>query len=256
MNRKRRGLSLTELVLVMAIGAVLTLVTGMALSRASKVFSLSAGRDNALRNLSRAHRALETDLSLVSLEPNHFQITTSPATHGGGADGDAIDFLSAVNITDDNHLVTLTDGSANPYSFQNVVYYITTPSNHDALFQTTCTGGNEGGYDYNCPHKVLLRSIVDQNATFDPSDPSSQDTLLTLPGSFLSRPTNFPRTATLSTVAANLLTFQIQRNGAELVVTLKAVAIQDAARRVGIGNVSFNTGPYTIEQRFSVFPKN
>jgi hypothetical protein len=256
MNRRRRGLSLLELSLVLTLGAFLTVITGMCLRNAARVFTLTSSRDSALRNLARARNGLERDLVLVSLDPANFSIVQSPASLGGGADGDAIVYLSAVNATANNHMVALTDGSSAPYFYQNILYYITTPTNHDALFTGSCSGGNENGYDYNCPHKSLVRVVADQNPAFDPSNPATQDTLLTNLSGLMVRPLGFPRTPTQTTVATSLLTFQLRRVRGELQVDLRAVAVRDASTRQGIGTKSLRTGPYTIEQRFSVFPRN
>lgn len=251
MSRKRAH-SLLEAMVVLALGSFVTLVTALALSNALKIFNNTSGRDTALRDLSKARRALEMDLNQASAD---LAITQSPASLGGGADGDAVNYLSAVNVTDGS-IATLADGSGNPYFFQNIFYYITVPTDHNTLFGFNCVGGNEGGYDYNCPHKVLIRGIEDQNPIYDPADTGSVDTLLTPLVPFLVRPTGFPNTLARDTIAINLLTFQVVQVGRELRVDLRAVSIPDARRKVAIGTTSFRETGYTLQYRFSVFPRN
>lgn len=253
---RRRAFTMVELVVVTAIGAFIALIAGLALKNAARIFTNTSGRDAAMRHLLKARQVIENDLILARLSGAATAIQPAPATRGGGADGDAINFLSAVNVTS-QRVETLADGSGNPYYFQNILYYPTTPTNHNALFSISCAGGNEdGGYDFQCPHKILLRRVEDQNPAFNPSDPSTQDVLLSPLLPFLTQPTNFPKTAAINTVAINLLTFRVQRQGGELLVDLRAVALADARANTNMGTVSYRNSPYTLEHRFSVFPKN
>ena len=248
----RRGISLLEMLIVLAMGSLITLMTALTLSNSIKIFNNTSGRDSAMRELNKARRALELDLNQASED---FSIVQTPASLGGGADGDAINYLSAVNVTDGT-IATLPDGSGNPYFFQNIFYYITVPANHDALFGVSCVGGNEGGYDYNCPHKILIRAVEEQNPTYDPSDDTTVETLLSSLSTFLVRPTGFPNTLARDTVAINLLTFQMVQVGQEIRVDLRAVSLADARRKVSIGTTSFRDTGYTLQYRFSVFPRN
>lgn len=252
MNRKR-AFSLLELVVTLSLGAFIAMITAMSLRNASRVWTNTSSRDTAMRDLARARHSLEANLAQVSLAPNRMVINAAPASLGGGADGDCLQYLSATNSTT-QQMTLLTDGSGSPYFFENLYYTITVPQNHDTLVGHSCTGGNEGGYDYNCPHKVLLRGVVNENPAFTPGDPTTQDKLLS--PLTLARPTGFPNSQALNTVAINLLTFQVKRQDCELLVDIRAVALRDAATRVGVGTRSFRRGGYTIEQRFSVFPKN
>lgn len=249
---RRAGYSLLEALVVLAMGSFFTLITVVALTSSIKVYNATSGRDTAIRELNKARRVLERDLNQAS---NTLSIVQSPPTHGGGADGDAINYLSAVNVTDGS-IALLPDGSGNPYFFQNIFYYITTPTNHDALFGQTCTGGNDGGYDYNCPHKILIRGVEEQNPTYDPSDDSTIETLLSPLAPFLAQPTGFPNTTARDTVAINLLTFQLRQVGNEIRVDLRAVSIADARRKVSLGNFNFNNSGFALQYIFSVFPRN
>jgi prepilin-type N-terminal cleavage/methylation domain-containing protein len=252
MSRKR-GFSLLELMVALGIGAFILFVTGVALNDVSKIFRNTSGRDEALRDLLRARRALEPDLRQASLA--QLSITPAPGSRGGGADGDCLDTLSAVNITTGQQ-ASQTDGSGNPYLFQNLIYYVTTPTDHDSLFAASCVGGNEGGYDYNCPHKILVRLIADENPAYEPADSSTQDQLMPGLAALLTKPTGFPKSPTRNTVAIHLLSFRVRRQNNELVVNLQAVSIPDARRKVALGSTSMLNSPYTVTHEFSVYPRN
>ena len=254
---KRRAYTLMELMVAMALGGFIALVTTLSFRNAVKVFTSNSGGDAAMRDLVKVRRALEQELPLASVGPNKLHIEKTPASFGGGtgADGDAVNFLSAIDSTT-GEMKLINDGSGNPWYFQNIRYFVRVPQDHDTLFGQSCTGGNEGGYEYNCPHKVMLRGVADQNAATSPQDNTTEDILVSPLSGLLGRPTGFPKTAALRTVGANLLTFQVQRNGAELLVDLRAVSLADAKREVAVGNYSFRTGKYTIEHRFSIYPRN
>jgi prepilin-type N-terminal cleavage/methylation domain-containing protein len=251
---RRRAFTLPELLVSIALGGFIAIITAVSLKGAVAVFGNTSGRDTAMRDLMRVRRALESDLPQASLAPNRFAIQPVPGSLGGGFDGDAINYTTAVNATT-GEVVQLDDGTGGLWHHRNLYFYVVVPANHDTLFGATCTGGNEGNYDYNCPHKVMLRGLADQNPATTPHNASTEDALLNL-GPMLTRPTGFPSTATLQTVAINLLTFQVRRINQELLIDLRAVSLPDARSRVGIGNHSFRTGGYTIEHRFSIFPKN
>ena len=251
----RRAFTLLEVTVVSALAAFLAVMTGLALLQAGRVFSKTSGRDAAARVLAQSRRALESDLVQVSGRPGAMTIVNCPASLGGGSDGQAINFLTAVNVSN-GEMAVLEDGSGSPYFFGNLFYYVTVPANHDVLYGISCTGGNEGGFDYQCPHKVLIRGREDQNPSYNPSAPATQDVLLPGLNSLLVRPTGFPKTANRDAVGVNLLTFQVQRQGRELLVDLRAVALQDARRKLALGQVSLSSGAYTLQHRFSVFFKN
>lgn len=251
----RRAFTLVETLVAAALGAILLAAVAIALRSASWTSTRSSGRDAAVRELNKARRQLESDLALMSLKADRFQILPAPASLGGGSDGDVIHILSPVNTTTEQ-LVSLEDGSGNPYFFLNRFYYPTVPLNHDTLFGITCTGGNEAGYDYNCPHKILIRGVEDQNPTFDPTESASEDILHPALTTFLIRPTGFPKNVNRNTLAVNLLSLRAQALPGEVSLELQAVALAEARKRGPMGNQSFRQSPFTLTQRFSVFPKN
>jgi hypothetical protein len=242
---RRRALGLVEALLVLGLGTFFAVITASALSNVLKVYNNTSGRDSALRELNRARGALERDLSLASKD--QMSIGRAPGSLGGGADGDYFQTLSAVNAST-GEVAVLEDGSGNPYLFQNLVYYATVSAAHNS-----CFGGNEGGYDYNCPHKVLVRVLQDQNPTYDWR---TLDELIVPVGPLLTRPAGQPNQLARSLVAKNLLTFQVVRWGDELRVDLRAVSLSDAGRKLALGSTSLRDTGYTLNYRFSAYPRN
>lgn len=256
MSRKSHAFTLIETLVSVALGAMILVITGTALMSVTRIFSNTSGRDTALRDLARARQALQKDLPQAAFAHGgnpHLLIVPAPASFlGGGADGDAVQFLSAVNGT---VVESLNDGSGSPYFFQNIIYYMTVPTNHDALYGQSCTGGNVTGYDYNCPHKCLMRVVVDENPVFDHS-PATQDLLVTPLLPQLTRPTGFPKAPDRYAVAVNLLSFRVTQVQGELVIDLRAVSLPDAKKKIALGHTPLNQSPFTLQHVFSVFPRN
>jgi prepilin-type N-terminal cleavage/methylation domain-containing protein len=254
MSRKR-AFTLIETLVSVALGGMILVITGATLLNVTRIFRNTSGRDTALRDLAKARQALQKDLPQAAFAHGgnpHLQIVPTPASLGGGADGDAVHFLSAVNGTT---VESLNDGSGSPYFFENVIYYLSVPTNHDTLYGQSCTGGNESGYDYNCPHKCLIRVRVDENPLFDHNS-ASQDLLVTPLLPQVTRPTGFPKAPDRYVVAVNLLTFRVTQNLGELVVDLRAVSLPDAKKKVAVGQTSLSQSPFTLQHTFSIFPRN
>ncbi|MBT9584439.1 prepilin-type N-terminal cleavage/methylation domain-containing protein [bacterium] len=256
MTQTRQGFTVAEVMIAMAVGSMILLLSTVAILGASRVFATTSGRDQAIRDLNKARQNLEQNL--IQLSRSGSQIYKPAAgSLNTGSDGDVLNFVSAVNATT-GQIHVLTDGSGQPYYFKNVLYYASVPTDHDTLYGQACVGGNDGGYDHHCPHKVLMRAEEDQNAAFDPTDASTQDTVLALPGAFLGRPTGFPKQPARRVVSVGLLSFRVQSlsGGNELLLTLQALGIPEARKKFAVGAVSARQSPYAVTHSFSVFPKN
>lgn len=232
--------------------SLISLISFFALQQTGHIWRRSLSRDNAVSELLKAHQALEADLVVTRADDDFLAIRTVPASLGGGADSDAIEFLTPLNLTTptaDTKLTQEINGAA--YMICNVIFYAVVPMGH-----TTCVGGSVGGYDYNCPHKIFLRRVIDQNPLNDPMLPDSDDVLVKPWVGLLVRPTGYPHTPDFRTIAINLLSFRCNLDGPQLHCNLKAVALDEAQREVGIGTTSLATGRFTVEHSFSIFPKN
>ena len=253
-------MSLAELVVVMAIFSLLLLILYTLMSQSVRIWHNVSGSETALLVLKKAQRILEADL-LETSSPQSLVTKVPPSLPGGGRDGSAVWFLSAAGPA--GSLVQKPDGTA--FWQRNVLYYLVVPGGH-----TACAGGiGARGFDDCCPHKVLLRKTIDNPPPTDPSsDPSTtEETLLTNAEiqPYLTRPTSLntaammgePHVTSVEVVATNLLWFEVTRpTTGELQMDLRAVALEDASRKLTIGARSLGSSPFTLSQPVSVFPNN
>lgn len=246
---RNRAFSITELIVAVGIFAILMVVGSMALMSTGRIWRATAGRDTAIREVEKARQALERDLELTSAREPFLWRTEVPASlSAGGYDGDAINFLSAVDPAV-GQATYGNDGSV--FWMRNVTYYLVVPSGH-----TECAGHRDGqSYDDACPHKVLLRQVTDHPPASNPVDPLTMETLLPVGTSF-PRPATLPMTPTLRTVAINLLTFRTSLGVGGVNLDVRAVAIADAQRSLSIGATPLGTGKFTLQEVFNVYPKN
>ena len=195
----------------------------------------------------------------------------APAALGGG---DALWFLSAVGA--DGKFARDEDGY--PYWQRNILYFIAKPAAHDKLYSTTClSGSNPQGDDY-CPHKMLLRVVIDNPPVTDPlPDPgkpippgAAPEELLTEAqvANYLQAPQGLDTSAIqaldgveeVRIVTAGLLWFKVTpapgAPGAGRQVDLRASAVKEASKVLSLGKTSLFNHTTTLKNVFSLFPNN
>ncbi len=249
------GYSLPEILVAVAIFAVLSLTMLAAFVLTSKIYRHSSGRDSATRELQKAARSLRRDLALARVEPGRFQVGQVGPSLGGGSDGDAVVFVSPVDPTI-QELRQKSDGS--PFMMRNILYYLVAPGSHAQTFGYPCPGiADADGYEGGCPHKVLLRASCDGplgKAPADPADPASENTLVPLVGLLL--PMNgLQPPPDYEIVAVNLQTFRCRPQDGRFEVDLAACDIGEARREGKLGS-SLTGSPYQLQVRFSVYAGN
>ena len=242
------------------------MVTGKMLAQSQRTFLQIASGDSARLELRKAKNALERDLSVSN--PTVLNRSPVPTSLGGGPDGEALWFLSPVDPAT-KQMMRKQDGT--PFWQRNVLYYLVVPNNHDSVFGISCTGGTGAGpgYDDVCPHKVLIRKVIDGGTVTDPSDESTEEALLPDVSTYLTRPDGFsvasmaePGLGETHLVAKDLLTFSSvlapppSNRSTELAVDLRAVAIADARREIDLGSRPLNQSPYTRQAPLSIFLRN
>ena len=191
---------------------------------------------------------------MVRTNASALRIGPVPASLGGGADSDAVLFLSAIDPTT-QQAQTKMDGS--PFWMRNILYYGVIPLDYSKSIEQTMTGSNLNGYEMSCPTKQLVRLEVDQNPGNNPNDATSEDTLVSNFVPLLTRPSAGSSSATRKTVASNLLTFRCRQFGPELRIDLRAVLIEEARKNKGFGpTILYDQGRYTVQHTFSVFGRN
>lgn len=267
MKTDRRGHTLPELIVVFGIFSLLLTVVAVLLTQSVGVYRRTNGTDTALREMRRARAALERDLVLAS--PSQIRRARVPASLGGGDDGEALWFLSPVDPNASPPTV-LRKRDGTPFWQRNILYYLVVPNNHNTTFGMSCAGGTAAnGYDDRCPHKVLIRKVIDSGVPTNPADETTEETLLPNVGAYTTRPNGYslagmpdPAPTVPSIVASHLLgfeTFTAPPPGnvpTEVLVDLRALSTEEARREMRVGVDPAYTSRFTHLAPFSVFLRN
>ncbi len=244
-----------ELMISAGVFSVILLVLVMLFSQSLSIWQRSSSRDTATRELRKARATIERDLSLTN--PDQLGRAQVPDhLGGGGKDGEALWFLSPIDPAT-HQIVRAPDGTS--VWQRNILYYLVVPQNHNATFGVSCTGGAAAnGYDDRCPHKVLIRKVINQNTLLP-----NVNAYLTAPNGYdLSGMGGEPALEEVQIAASHLLTFSsvtgpAPQNIPSLVaVDVRAVAEEEARRKVGVGSLPMFTGQYTLQGPFTVLMRN
>lgn len=244
-------------------------IFSIALTVLSVLFKTSVGvlqgtnsRDSAEQNLMKASTAVFRDLSLAS--PSLLARTRVAPSLGGGDDGEALWFLSPIDPVS-GEMVFHSDDSS-PVWQRNVLYYITVPLGHDAQFAQTCAGtAGPGNFDQACPHKVLIRKVIDSGAPTVATDESTEESLLSDVSTYLTRPNGYNVSGIQESgveevriISTEMLSFRTFPGitPQEIRVTLNAVPILEARREVALGTTPLHDHPLNKVREFSVFLRN
>lgn len=255
-----------ELVVALACYMFVIVVSMALFNQSIWVYRRVTSSDRATRSLRLARTYLERDLALAN--PDQLRRSLVPdLLGGGGSTGEAVWFLSPVDPVS-GRMMRKEDGM--PFWQRNVLYYVTIPTNHNELFGQSCAGGaGPGNLDDRCPHKLLVRKVIDSGAPTVPSDESSEETLIAEAdiAPFLSQPTGhqLPAQAGVSeakVATGGLLYFRTVSAPAprnipvELFVDLRALALEEAQRNVRVGSDSLFNSKYTRQGPFSIYLRN
>lgn len=255
-------MTLLELMLGMGIfTAVMVVLVGL-FNQSLAVWRTSSGSDTAMREMRKVRAALERDMALGRAA---FVGRSQVADHlgGGGLDGEALWFLSPVDPAT-GQIVRKSDGSA--MWMRNILYYLVVPSNHDAVFGLHCVGGAAAnGYDDRCPHKLLIRKVIDADGATVATDETTEEALIADITPYLTQPSGYDLTAMAEPgledkrVAANsLLTFSSAPGtvGSEVAFDVRAMSIAEARRAIEVGKAPAWDSRFTLQSPFSVFLRN
>lgn len=259
-----RGITLLELIVSVSIFSLVGLMLAAAFSAATNTWRSTSASSDAQLALNKARDDLVRDLQNTSFASVR---VAGGATTLGPPDGDVVWFLSAIDPSTGNYM-RRSDGS--PFWQRNILYYSIVPDNHSALFGYTCSGGADvDGYENQCPHKVLVRKVIDGGGATDPNDETTEETPLTASeaSSYLTRPNGYDTSSMLaesgmtdvSLPSTNLLTFRVQLAPEpawqrEVRVELGSVSILTAGREVRIGSTPLSTTRFYRNLTLSVFP--
>ncbi len=260
----RRGVTLPEVLVAFALFSILGVILVYAFNRAGHVYRAVSGSTDSQTILARAQASLSRDVKRTEFD----SVGVRPASSSLGAvDGDVVWFLSAVDPST-RELYRKRDGT--PFWCCNILYYAAVPDNHFALVGYNCTGGADAdGYEVQCPHKVLIRKVIDDGAAFDSNDESTEERPLSSAQALglASRPNGHdlsamgaePGLLQATIVAANLLTFRGQLAPApewptEVRIELEAVSISTAQRELNLGSVPLANHRLTTHLTLPLFP--
>lgn len=264
----RRGFSLPEVLTSLTLFALMILVMTAALKTSSTVWRRSSGVSVVQTQLGKAQAALARELE--NTEFAQVQVANGPNSLGAAPDGSAIWFLSSVDPTTGNPM-RKQDGS--PFWQRNILIYTVVPALHGQTFGVNCSGGSgPGGLDDHCPHKLLIRKVVDASPATDPTDESTEEILLDPAAvqSYLTRPQGFDLSSMNSeagleqaSVLANSIVYarflvepDPTRYPREVEIDLRSVLLAQAQRELAVGQVSLATHPLTVQRLASIFPQN
>ena len=263
---RQRGVTLLEMIVVVSIFSVALSILAFTLMSSRKLLVDTAGGAEASLKLRKVYLALEEDLRSSSF--TNTEVAASVPTSGGGLAGDAFWCLSSEDPVTEQR-ARGSDGRA--LWQRNILYYPTVPTNHATLYGSACSGGaNPEGYDSVCPHKVLVRKVIDSGPATTPTDPGSVEALLPLAdiAGYLSAPTGFQAplvgagTEEARVLIPNLLTFRVQqapepaRWADELRFRIQITALDDLGKSVALGTTDLDRAAQTEELEFSIFPEN
>lgn len=259
---KRRAMSLLEVMLATGLVGLLLALLASAFSSGETVFRSVTGNADAVLELRTAATRIRRDV----LGTRYDSLAAGPGPDSLGAsnaDGSALWMLSNTDPQTGGPLYH-SDGS--PHWVRNVLYYLAVPLNHAQLYGTTCAGGNgPGGLDDQCPHKILVRKVVDSGAPSSVTDSEDPDESLMNPGdltpAMLDRPNGYSAASlggsglkSAQIVCRSLLFFRAQKLAGSVSVDLRAVSLPRARRVLPIGNVSLYDSAFTRAVGLSLQP--
>lgn len=257
--KKNRGLTVSEMVVGMFVFGMLMVVAAMSLRRTTTIWERTSSSSTSQLEMRKAHSALLLDLERTEREA--LSRADGPVTLAG-RDGDAIWFLSPIDPSG----ASARTSQGRPFWRRNILYYTVVPNNHNLLYGQACAGGADGqGYESRCPHKVLIRKVIDNPPATDGSDETAPETLLSNVTPYLTRPQGFDTSnmdaeAGLESAeikAQSLLGMRVRLGSTptwpnEVLVELRSARIEEARRTVQLGTDSLD--PWTQQLTFSVFP--
>jgi type II secretory pathway pseudopilin PulG len=264
-RRLIRGLTLTEVIVSMTLFSVVGLLLAVSFTSATAIWRTTSASTSSQMALSKARDDLTRDVQRTSFST--VRISNGPSSLGA-VDGDAIWFLSAIDPVS-GQMMRKVDGT--PFWQRNILYYSVVPNNHATLLGFSCSGGADAdGYEVQCPHKVLIRKVIDSGPATDPTDESTEETILTsadVSGTYLTRPNGYNTSNMLSESgvdetslpSTNLLTFRAQlapdpQWQREVRLELGAVSIGSAQTEVAIGSSPLDGTRFYSDLILSLFP--
>ncbi len=243
--------------------SLLSLALAQAVREASSIWRRSTGESTARLALRRCQNRLTSDLNSASFAAS----ATGPGAvqlPSGGRNGDAVWCLSAIDPASGLYM---RKANGNPFYQANVLYYLAVPTQHDQLYGQSCAGFRDAaGYDQGCPHKVLIRKVIDFGSATVPSDESTEEALMTQASlvGYLTHPASLnvssmmsePGVRQVQLASTSLLCLRATRSGVTGTRTFdldaSSLSLLDAQRHLAVGSSDLSDTAYTNRSVFAV----
>jgi hypothetical protein len=252
-------MGLIEAVVALGVFSLMSLLLSTTLIQSFAAWNRASSRQAADHSLYKAQNSLSRDLTLGAPDLLGTQVALSTL---GSPDGDAVWFLSFIDPATELPVYETGLGSAGmgePRWQRNILYYSVVPANHDSYAGQACAGGlAPDGYEDHCPHKVLVRKVIN-----GPDDSEGRELLLGSVAGYLDRPSGLdvsamggPGVEDVKIISRDILGFRVTNNSPEVVVDLRANAILETRKLMHVGYHPLSRVPTTLQRIFSVYPKN
>ena len=252
-RRSRRGHTLTELLVGMAVMGLLFVVLSWAVTYSQSAVRQATGSQDSSDQLKRATRMLRMDL----LQTSRSQISVCNVGAGPIPEGRAVWFLSSI----DNLGVAQRDSSGYPLWVKQILYYSLVPQQHDSLAGgIPCQSGlGPLGVEDFCPHKVLIRKEIDLGSS------GTLENLLSTADiqPYLTRPQGVdygamrsePGVKKVNAICRSLLFFYADFQLPGVNVDIRAVDDKRAQKEIPLGRVSLTNSTYTQSYTTTIIPE-
>lgn len=260
-SAQKRGFSIPELLIVCGLFSIFSLVSYSLLNSGVKLWLSSESSRDVTEQLQKARAILQTDLKEASIDEILVSRTAQPDE--SFETGDILNLLSPYNPELEN-MGRRHDGTA--LWQRNVLYYSAIIKEHDRVFPVNCPGQSRQSV---CPHKVLVRRVLDTGVRTRPQSPDKEvETLLPLrdlkaelliPDNLTSSlESSDTRRSPIVALGLVQVRFEFPAVGGlpgEVRVKLQGFDVSQAGKNV-LFNQDLSKSPYTHTVDFSVFPDN
>jgi prepilin-type N-terminal cleavage/methylation domain-containing protein len=255
-----KGFSLVEIMIGMTLLSLLTVFSVGFMTQGQRLWRRVEASSSAGQSLTKANASLSQDLINVGRQG----VATTANGTGPMKLGDALWFLSAYDPTSQTFV---RNSGGRSFWQKTILYYLTVPLDHDQRYGVACQS-----WDQVCPHKILLRKVIDTGAPTTPTSPEANEE--TLPNAsvisgYLTRPATLDLDilraesgiVSVDYVAGHLLDMSVALTTESTSITevqciLRAALIDDAKTHMRIGQEAFSKGTFTLSRSIDVVPRN
>jgi len=252
----RQGVTVIELLVALSIFGFLSIALFLMFDKGSDAVRTANAQRQAQLSLNKAHSWLQRDLNQADPQQLNHKRVSSPA-----GNGDAIWFLSPEDPTEtdpDLRFRHSNETGAPVYQTQ-ILYYLVRPVDYNKV-----SGGIPAAVDpdpdsdFFAPHKFLVRKVIDTGS--DPEtllSPTDIDTFITPPVDYSLSPFESESDVIdYRLVSDKLLSFEVDSDQSVVYVRTAALKIDEARRRIPIGNRSLRDDPLTVIRETAYELKN